>query len=71
MVILENIQTDGKTFTAHAFNDLNGVTEDIQAKMDGTCHSSKDHDIIKATWSVIAEYEAKGKMPKKTAVAWG
>ena len=71
MVILENIQTDGKVFTAHAFNDLNGVAENIQAKMDGTYHSSKDSDIIKATWSVIAEYEVKGKMPKKTAVAWG
>lgn len=71
MVILTNIKAENGYITAHALNDLNNVEEDIMAKMDGTQHSSKDNDIVKATWSVVAEYKIKGSLPKKTAVAWG
>ena len=71
MVTFYNIRLIDGYIYANAWNEMNGVIEDIKAKVDGTYHSSSDHDIIKATWSIVAEYVVNHKLPKKTTVAWG
>jgi hypothetical protein len=71
MVNFYNISIEGDFITARVWNETNNNREDIRAKLDGTYHSSKDTDIIKATWNLVIEYKEKHKLPKKTTVVWG
>lgn len=56
---------------ANVHNETNGNKESIIASIDGEHHSSNDKEIVKATWSIIAEYLEKNKLPKKTTVSCG
>ena len=71
MVSFNSIQVNNGMITAVAINETNNNIERISAKMDGTYHSSKDTDIIKATWNLVIEYEKNKKLPSSTTVCWG
>lgn len=70
MVDFENICVKDGVLTATAINLETGNREDIIARLDGNSHSSKDWDIVKATWNIIGRYKGK-KFPKETSVVWG
>lgn len=70
MVDFENICVENGVLTAIAINLETGNKENITARLDGSSHSSKDWDIVKATWSIVGRYKGK-KFPKKTSVVWG
>ena len=55
MVDFENICVKDGVLTADAVNVRYGIKEHITAKIDGSCHSSSDNEIIKATWGVVLE----------------
>lgn len=70
MVDFENICVKDGVLTATAINLETGSREDIIARLDGNSHSSKDWDIVKATWNIIGRYKGK-KFPKEASVVWG
>lgn len=49
MVDFENIHVENGVLTAVATNLETGKKENITARLDGSLHSSKDWDIVKAT----------------------
>lgn len=71
MVTFYNIRIEDGMLKANVHNETNGNKESIIASIDGEYHSSEDKEIVKATWSIIAEYLEKNKLPKKTTVSWG
>lgn len=71
MVIFYKIIVVNGVLTALAVKG-NGEQERITAKVDGSYHSSKDEEIIRATWCLVLEArENNGKYPEKTSIAWG
>lgn len=72
MVSFYNIKIENGIFTATAVNEYTGNKEEISAKTDGSYHSSKDNDIVKATWGLIVKYEhsKRKKIPETDCVAW-
>lgn len=70
MVTFYDIKVNNGVLTALALNEATGTTESITANLDGTYHSSSDSLVVKATWSLVVEYEKKG-FPKEISVAWG
>lgn len=70
MVTFYNIRVEKGILTALVINEVTGNRESITAKIDGTYHSSKDRDIIKATWGLVVESQGKN-FPEKTSIAWG
>lgn len=70
MVSFYNISVENGILTAHAVNESTGHEEDIKAMIDGSRHSSKDKDIVKATWGLIVDFEGK-QLPSKHTIAWG
>lgn len=70
MVTFYNIKVSNGVLTALAFNEATGTKESITANLDGTYHSSSDSLVVKATWSLVVEYENKG-FPNEISVAWG
>lgn len=71
MYTFYNIEVKNGIFTATVVNDCTGAQELVEAKVDGSYHSSKYSDVIKATWNVVVSAEKTGKYPKQTSVAWG
>lgn len=69
MVDFENICVKDGVLTAIATNLETGNKENITARLDGSSHSSKDWDIVKATWNIVGRYKGK-KFPKETSVVW-
>lgn len=70
MVTFYDIKVNNGVLTALALNEATGTKESITANLDGTYHSSSDSLVLKATWSLVVEYEKKG-FPKEISVAWG
>lgn len=72
MVTFYEIKVEDGVLTALAVKDTNGKSERIEAKTDGSYHSSKDGEIIRATWGLVWQAKQnKGKYPEKLTIAWG
>lgn len=71
MITFYNIKVVDGTLTALAVNEVNNTKENIVAKVDGSYHSSKNSDIVRATWGMIWEAKKNKKFPEKTTIAWG
>lgn len=72
MVDFENIHVENGVLTAVATNLETGKKENITARLDGSLHSSKDWDIVKATWNIIDKYKGKNFPKNKCSlgVVW-
>lgn len=70
MVTFYEIKVIDGVLTALAVK-CNGEQERITAKTDGSYHSSKDGEIIRATWGLVWNASKKGKYPEKLTIAWG
>lgn len=71
MVSFYNIKVENGILTAHAVNESTCHEEDIKAMIDGSRHSSRDSDIVRATWGVVWEAKKAKKFPKETTISWG
>lgn len=71
MFTFYNIKVVNGVLTAIVLNESTGIKESITAKIDGTYHSSRDGDVIRATWGVVWEAKKNKKFPEKTTIAWG